>query len=87
MTSGTWAVHDRLSPSLKEIMMCEVRTHTMAQNAFGRALVASGGTLLVLGGATIGLSTVSMAVTKIVVDKAKVFFVKFSGTVLNVHGF
>ncbi|KAJ9530372.1 hypothetical protein QJQ45_000746 [Haematococcus lacustris] len=39
--------------------------------ALGRALVASGGTLLVLGGATIAVSSVSMAVTRFVVDRNK----------------
>ncbi|KAL6753408.1 hypothetical protein V8C86DRAFT_472590 [Haematococcus lacustris] len=39
--------------------------------ALGRALVASGGTLLVLGGATTAVSSVSMAVTRFVVDRNK----------------
>uniref|UniRef100_A0A7R9V414 Uncharacterized protein n=1 Tax=Chlamydomonas euryale TaxID=1486919 RepID=A0A7R9V414_9CHLO len=39
--------------------------------ALGRAFVAAGGTLLVLGGSTVVLSSVSMAVTKAVVDRTK----------------
>ncbi len=43
----------------------------MAQAALGRAFVAAGGTLLFLGGATVAVSSISMAVTKVVVDRNK----------------
>ncbi|GAX82180.1 hypothetical protein CEUSTIGMA_g9608.t1 [Chlamydomonas eustigma] len=43
----------------------------MARAALGRSLLAAGGTLFVIGGGTMALSTVSMAVTKIVVDRSK----------------
>ena len=44
----------------------------MAQAAFGRAIMASGATLLVLGGGTVAISGITMTVTKAVVDKARV---------------
>lgn len=44
----------------------------MAQAAFGRAMMASGATLLVLGGGTVAISGITMTVTKAVVDKARV---------------
>mmetsp|Transcript_2486 Transcript_2486/g.4185 ORF Transcript_2486/g.4185 Transcript_2486/m.4185 type:complete len:130 (+) Transcript_2486:105-494(+) len=43
----------------------------MAQAAMGRAMVAAGGTMLVLGGATMGVSFVAMTVTRVVVEQNK----------------
>lgn len=43
----------------------------MAARAFGRALVASGGTLLVLGGSTLAVTTIAMGLTKQVVDRQR----------------
>jgi hypothetical protein len=47
----------------------------MARAALGRSLLAAGGTLFVIAGGTMALSTVSMAVTKIVADRSKVLMV------------
>lgn len=47
--------------------------------ALGRAFVAAGGTLLVLGGATVALSSVSMAITKAVVERSKVWMSVWCG--------
>jgi hypothetical protein len=44
----------------------------MARAALGRALVASGGTILAIGGATMLVSTVSMGVARAVVMERKV---------------
>jgi hypothetical protein len=44
----------------------------MARAALGRALVASGGTVLAIGGATMLVSTVSMGVARAVVMEKKV---------------
>ena len=52
----------------------------MAQAALGRTVLAAGGTLVVLGGATVVVSTVSMGVTKMIVDRSKVRMVFSSCT-------
>jgi hypothetical protein len=44
----------------------------MAAPALRRAMVASGGTLLLLGVGTMAFSTLSISVSKVVVDRAKV---------------
>lgn len=65
-----WRVSwERLDSKLSQIAC---RLLTMAQAAFGRAIMASGATLLVLGGGTIAISGITMTVTKAVVDKARV---------------
>eukprot|EP00877_Chromochloris_zofingiensis_P002177 jgi/Chrzof1/11960/Cz06g16050.t1 len=46
----------------------------MARAALGRALVATGGTMLGLGAATMVVSTVSMAVTRTIVQRRKAKF-------------
>mmetsp|Transcript_38078 Transcript_38078/g.84814 ORF Transcript_38078/g.84814 Transcript_38078/m.84814 type:complete len:153 (+) Transcript_38078:78-536(+) len=43
----------------------------MAQAALGRAMVAAGGTMLLLGGATVAVSSVSMFVGKVFIDRYK----------------
>lgn len=44
----------------------------VARAAFGRALIASGGTFLALGGATFVVSSLSMGVARTVLDQRKV---------------
>eukprot|EP00798_Chlamydomonas_sp_ICE-L_P028928 gene28928-32121_t len=42
-----------------------------ARAAFGRAVVAAGGTMLALGAATVAVSSISMGITKMVVEKSQ----------------
>lgn len=43
----------------------------MAASAFGRAMVAAGGTMFVLGAATVAVSTVGVSVARVVIQNKK----------------
>ena len=50
----------------------ELEQMASVQQAFGRAALAAGGTMLALGGATMVVSTLGMTVARVVVERHKV---------------